>query len=312
MSGSVTTTVLFPASLDPGPLAALEGVELRTYDDPSAWPAGAAEAEVLVVGWGDPEDVLAHLTELTSLRLVQVLGAGVEHWTGRVPEGVWLSNARGAHGGPTAEWAVAALLAVVRELPAFVRAQDAGRWSPHATASLMGARVLVLGAGDLAVELARRLDGFDCAVTLVGRSARAGVESVDRLPELLGTSDALVVTVPLTPETECMVDAEVLASLPDGAIVVNAARGPVVDTDALLVELTTGRLRAALDVTDPEPLPPGHPLWTAPGLLLTPHVAGNTAGSEERGVAVLTEQIRQFVSGQVPDNLQPTWPAAHA
>ncbi|CAN5420349.1 2-hydroxyacid dehydrogenase [soil metagenome] len=305
----MATTVLFPASLltdgrAPASLTELPDVELVIYDDPSRWPDGAEHAQVLVVGWGDPAPIHPGLGALVGLRLIQVIGAGVEQWEGQVPDGVLLSNARGAHGGATAEWAIAALLAVVREFPRFVLEQANGEWAPGLTATLVGARVLVVGAGDLAAELQRRLSGFDAEVTLVGRTARTSVRPVSELLGLLPAQDAVVVTVPQTPDTVGMVDADFLAHMADGAILVNAARGPIVRTAALLAELTSGRLRAALDVTDPEPLPPGHPLWEAPGLLLTPHVAGNTEGATERGLVVIAEQIRQFIAGGTPANVQ--------
>ena len=169
---------------------------------------------------------------------------------------------------------MAATLAAQRGIPFFVREQDAGRWSFDARTSLVGARVLIVGAGDIGREIGRMLAGFDVELTYVARTAREGVRSTAELPELLPHADVVILIVPVTPETTGMVDAAFLAAMPDGALLVNAARGVVVDTDALLAELTAGRLRAALDVTDPEPLPPGHPLWSAPGLLLTPHVGG--------------------------------------
>ena len=164
--------------------------------------------------------------------------------------------------------------------------------------------MLVLGAGDLAVEFRRRAEPFGAEVRVVGRRAREGVHGLDELDDLLPDADAVVVMLPLTDATRGLVDAGVLRRMPDGAVLVNAGRGPIVDTDALLAELRSGRLRAALDVTEPEPLPEGHPLWSAPGLLLTPHVAGSTTGWLERAFAVAARQIEQFAAGREPDNLQ--------
>lgn len=302
----MAVTVLVPDALAVAPLTQLEGVELLTYTDPGAWPSGADRAEVLVVGWGPVAPVAAQLGSLGELRLIQVVGAGFEDWLGRVPEGVVLSNARGAHGAPTAEWALAALLAVVRDLPDFVRRHDEQVWDKHETGTLIGARVLVLGAGDLATELQRRLEANDTSVTLVGRRARPGVAGMDELGELLPEHDAVVVMVPLDDSTRGLVDAEFLARMADGAILVNAARGAVVDTDALLAELDAGRLRAALDVTDPEPLPPEHPLWRAPGLLITPHVGGSTPGATERALVVLATELARYVAGDELRNVQVT------
>jgi phosphoglycerate dehydrogenase-like enzyme len=238
------------------------------------------------------------LEALPNLRLVQLLSAGAEKFLGRLPAGVVLCNARGAHTPSTAEWAVTATLAAQRGIPFFVREQDAGRWSFSTHRSLVGARVLVVGAGDIGQAIGRMLAGFDVDLTFVARTAREGVRSTADLPELLPDADVVILIVPVTPETRGMVDAEFLAAMPDGALLVNAARGVVVDTDALLAELTSGRLRAALDVTDPEPLPAGHPLWSAPGLLLTPHVGGEVPQTGDRVAATAVEQIRRILAGE--------------
>jgi phosphoglycerate dehydrogenase-like enzyme len=190
------------------------------------------------------------------------------------------------------------MLAAQRGLPHFALEQAAGRWSPGTQRSLIGARVLIVGAGDIGRAVSRMLEGFDVEVTLVARRARDGVRSVDELPGLLPSADVVVLLVPVTPETIGLVDEEFLAALPDGALLVNAARGVVVDTDALLAELTAGRLRAAVDVTEPEPLPPGHPLWSAPGLLLTPHVAGAVPEANDRAAAALTDQLERILAGE--------------
>ena len=168
----------------------------------------------------------------------------------------------------------------------------------HDAPSLVGARVLVVGAGDIGRTIGRMLAGFDVELTYVARTARDGVRSTAELPELLPHADVVILIVPVTPETTGMVDAAFLAAMPDGALLVNAARGVVVDTDALLAELTAGRLRAALDVTDPEPLPEGHPLWSAPGLLLTPHVGGAVPDTNERAAAAVTDQLARILAGR--------------
>ncbi len=235
---------------------------------------------------------------LPRLRLVQLLSAGAENFAGRLPEGVLLCNARGAHTPSTAEWAVTAMLAAQRGIPFFVREQDAGRWSFSTHRSMVGARVLVVGAGDIGRTIGRMLAGFDVELTYVARTARDGVRAMADLPELLPHADVVIVIVPVTPETTGLVDAAFLAAMRDDALLVNAARGVVVDTGALLAELTAGRLRAALDVTDPEPLPPGHPLWSAPGLLLTPHVGGAVPETGARAAAAVTDQLARVVAGQ--------------
>jgi phosphoglycerate dehydrogenase-like enzyme len=267
-----------------------------TPDDPP--PSGeAALSQVWVPRGGGRLSDDGFFPALPALRLVQLLSAGAEQFVGRLPEGVLLCNARGAHTPSTAEWAVAAALAAQRDIPAFVRQQDEGRWAPHTAHTMVGARVLVVGAGDIGRAIGRMLAGFDVEPTYVGRTPREGVHGTDELPRLLPDADVVVLIVPVTPETRGMVDAGFLAAMKDGALLVNAARGVVVDTDALLAELTSGRLRAALDVTDPEPLPEGHPLWSAPNLLLTPHVAGAVPNTNARAAAALTEQLERILAG---------------
>jgi phosphoglycerate dehydrogenase-like enzyme len=257
----------------------------------------AERAQVWVAGGGSgiPD---GFFDRLPRLRLVQLLSAGAEKFVGRLPEGVVLCNARGAHTPATAEWAVAAMLAAQRGIPFFAREQAAGRWTATVERSLVGRSVLVVGAGDIGRAIGRMLAGFDVRLTYVARTAREGVHGIDELPRLLPEADVVVLVVPVTPETCGMVDAEFLAAMPEDALLVNAARGVVVDTEALLAQLTSGRLRAALDVTDPEPLPPGHPLWSAPNLLLTPHVAGAVPEANDRAAATVVDQLRRVLAGQ--------------
>ena len=263
-------------------------------------PSGeATQAQVWVPRNGSPGvPDNGFLEALPRLQLVQLLSAGAERFLGRLPDGVVLCNARGAHTPSTAEWAVAATLAAQRGIPFFVREQDAGRWSFTTHSSLVGARVLIVGAGDIGRTIGRMLAGFDVELTYVARTARDGVRSTADLPQLLPDADVVILIVPVTPETVGLVDADFLAAMPDGALLVNAARGRIVDTDALLAELTTGRLRAALDVTDPEPLPAGHPLWSAPGVLITPHVAGEVPQTGARAAAAAVDQIARVLAGE--------------
>ena len=210
--------------------------------------------------------------------MVQLLSAGVEPWLPVVPDGVALCNARGVHGSSTAELAVAGMLALLRDLPTYLAAQQDHRWDRLESTGLDGARVLVLGAGDIGGRIAAIAEILDAETTLVARTARDGVHAVDELPTLLPEHQVVVVALPLTPQTEYIVDADFLAAMPDGAVLVNIARGNHVRTDALLAELHAGRLKAFLDVTETEPLPADDPLWDAPNLILTPHVGGGTRG----------------------------------
>jgi phosphoglycerate dehydrogenase-like enzyme len=295
--------VLVPYDEGVAALRQVPGLNPVRYDPDGPLPDEAATAQVLVPPFLASAQVVRLVERLPDLRLVQLLTAGAENWIGRLPAHVALSDCRGAHGGATAEWIVAVLLAVYRELPGFVRSQDERRWDQHFTQELAGKRALLVGAGDLAENTARRLAPFEVSTTLVGRRPRDGVHGIDEVHDLLPGHDVTVLMVPQTDQTRRLVDARFLAAMPDGAVLVNAARGPVVDTDALVAELQAGRLRAALDVTDPEPLPAGHPLWSAPGLLLTPHVGGSVPGGMRRAFAVVAEQLAAYARGDEPPNL---------
>ena len=273
-------------------------IRIVIWDGAGAPPAEFADVEFFVANYmGEPVDA-AVLAQAPRLAVVQLLSAGVEPWLGRVPAGVVLCAGRGVHGASTAELAVGGLLAVHRELPRFLAAQHEHRWAPHRTGDLNGAGVLIIGAGDIGRRVAAAVAAFGAEPTLVGRSARDGVRGRDELPSLLRGHAAVVLAVPLTPDTRGLVDATFLAGLDDRAILVNVARGALVDTDALLAELATGRLRAFLDVTDPEPLPDGHPLWDAPNLVLTPHVGGGTRGWQLRAYALVRDQILRWHAGE--------------
>ncbi|MHA6784870.1 2-hydroxyacid dehydrogenase [Pseudonocardia saturnea] len=298
-----TLTVLVPHERGAALLAEVPGVTAVPYDPDAELPAEAARAQVLIPPFLATGEAVALIERLPELRLVQLLTAGAEAWVGKLPDGVALSDCRGAHGGATAEWVVSVLLAVYRHLPRFVHAQAEARWDYHQTEELDGKRVLIVGAGDVAENTVRRLAPFGVETTLVGRRARDGVHGIDEVLDLLPDHDACVVIVPLTDDTRGLIDAAFLAAMPDGSVLVNAARGPVADTDALTAELASGRIRAAVDVTEPEPLPADHPLWAAPGLLLTPHVGGSVPGGLRRAYGVAAEQIAAFARGEQPPNL---------
>ncbi|NJQ03014.1 2-hydroxyacid dehydrogenase [Streptomyces zingiberis] len=282
------------------------------WDGESGFPGDPARC----VFYGVPymksqETVLRPLKQMTSLQVVQTLTAGVDHVLPAVPElppGTRLCNARGVHEASTAELALTLILASLRGVPSFVRAQDAGEWRPAFRPALADKHVLIVGYGSIGSAVEDRLTPFECArVTRVARSARATtrgpVHPMEELPGLLPEADVVVLVTPLTEETRAMVDAGFLARMKDGALLVNVGRGPVVDTGALLAETAAGRLTAALDVTDPEPLPAGHPLWSTPGVLITPHVGGPSSAFLPRARRLLRSQLERFAAGQTLDNV---------
>jgi phosphoglycerate dehydrogenase-like enzyme len=242
------------------------------------------------------------LRDLPRLRYVQLPSAGYEHALPHLPPGVVLCNGRGVHDAGTAELAVGLTLAVQRDLPRAVRAMADGRWDNPFGPSLADRRVVVVGQGSVGRAIVARFRPFEVDLVRVASTARddadGHVHGVDELPDLLPGADVVVLAIPLSRTSYHLLDAAALARLKDGAVVVNVARGKVVDTDALLAELTAGRLRAALDVTDPEPLPPDHPLWHAPNLLVTAHQGGNTDATFPRVAALVRRQLEALLAGQ--------------
>ncbi|HEY3016654.1 MAG TPA: 2-hydroxyacid dehydrogenase [Nocardioides sp.] len=275
------------------------GLRVEVVADPVAeLPASMGEVEGYVLPYRfEPRDT-DFLDRMPRLRWVQSLTAGTEHLAGKIPDGVTLCSGRGIHGASTAELALTLILASLRGVPEFVRGQDRQEWHQVRRPALADRRVLIIGYGDIGAAIERRLLPFEVDVVKVARTARDGVHAMGELPALLPDADVVVLVVPLTDETRRLVDATFLATMKDGALLVNVARGGVVDTDALVAELATRRITAALDVTDPEPPPPGHPLWTAPGLLLSPHVGGPTSAFAPRARALVREQLTLFAEGR--------------
>ncbi|WP_433244159.1 2-hydroxyacid dehydrogenase [Streptosporangium sp. CA-135522] len=284
-------------------LSDLPDVECVVYDGTGPVPGGVEDVEVWIPPLLPVAGVAELLGRMTRLRLLQTVTAGVDAYRPHLPEGAVLCNARGVHDAGTAEWAVGAMIAVLREFPGFAAAQREGEWTYHHTGVLADSTVLIVGYGSIGEALERRLDGFEVDVVRVARTARGQVHGQDELPRLLPLADVVVLLVPSTPATTGLVDEAFLAAMKDGAVLVNAARGGVVDTGALVAELRKGRILAALDVTDPEPLPAGHPLWTAPGVFITPHVAGSTPASGRRLLRLLRSQLLRHLAGEPLKNV---------
>ncbi|RLV48994.1 dihydrofolate reductase [Nocardioides mangrovicus] len=261
-------------------------------------PGTIDQVELVVPPYAMGDKAARTFPDMPRLRVVQTLSAGVDNVRPWIPEGVTLCNARGVHDASTAELAVALTLASLRGLPQFVRNQDRGRWRRHVGPALADKRVLVVGYGSIGRAIEARMLPFETEVVRVARTARPDddVHGFDELADLLPEADVVVLVVPLTDQTQGLVDAGFLAAMKDGALLVNVARGPVVDTDALLAE--GGRVAAALDVTDPEPLPDAHPLWSAPNVLVSPHVGGATSAMWPRAHRLVREQLERFAAGE--------------
>jgi phosphoglycerate dehydrogenase-like enzyme len=263
----------------------------------SALPDLAAMDMVVPIGWLR-EPLLAAIAGAPRPPVIQTLSAGVDWLRGRVPDGVVVCNARGVYDAPVAEWIVAAILAFERGILRSRDAQARADWSAFVPGELTGRRVVILGFGSIGHALSERLAGFGARVEGVARTARDGVHGIDELDRLLARAEILVDLLPLSAETVGFLDARRLARLPDGALVVNAGRGKTLVTAALLAEVASGRLRAALDVTDPEPLPADHPLWRHPAVLISPHVGGDSAASPGRAFALVGDQVRRLAAGE--------------
>lgn len=290
-------------------LGELPGVEWVAWELDG--PAPREHLDIVVPPyWGGAE--LLERLEGTSVGLVQWQSIGFNGVDAHLPAGIPLANAATVHEASTAELALALLLAAQRGIPEFVRDGDARRWDLRTFPSVADRRVLIVGYGGVGKAIDARLAGFETHVTRLARTARQDrdlsgkpveVRGFESLAESLAEAEIVILAVPLTPETTGLIDAAALAAMPDGALLVNVARGRVVDTAALVRELDSGRLRAALDVTDPEPLPADHPLWSCANALITPHAGGDSTAMLPRVVDLIRRQIARMQAGEQPENL---------
>lgn len=286
-------------------------------------PANAVEVEFWIAPpWKG--QAARQLPFLRGLRVIQSTLAGVDQLLRLKPADVILCDARGAHTISTAEWTVAAVLASAKYFPLYGKLQEAGVWSrrleaedhyhalhpgrkrlypPVLCEELYGQQVLIVGYGAIGQAIEQRLRPFGVSFVRVARTAREGVYGVDQLSELIPSADVIILIVPFTSETTGMIGAKELDLMKQGALLVNAARGPIVNTDALLAALLAGRIAAAIDVTDPEPLPDGHPLWSTPNLFITPHVGGSTPRFMVRAMQFAGEQIGRYMRGEPLENV---------
>ncbi|QAY72400.1 hydroxyacid dehydrogenase [Agromyces protaetiae] len=299
---SVPGATLRDAILAEGPLP--DGVELVVWGLDG--PPPAERLDIVVPPYMDASSKLGALAGVET-RLVQSQSIGFDGVADVLPAGHVYANAASVHETSTAELAVGLAIAAQRGIPDFVRAAERGEWAPARHASIADRRVLLLGYGGVGKAIEDRLLPFEVVLTRVASRARdderGRIHGIDELPGLLPTAEIVVVVVPLTESTTGLVDAEFLAALPDNALVVNVARGKVADTDAILAEAASGRLRFALDVVDPEPLPAGHPLFALPNVLISPHVGGATSAMMPRMARLVRRQIERMLRGDEPLNV---------
>jgi phosphoglycerate dehydrogenase-like enzyme len=280
------------------------GVEFIEWD--MSGPAPRDTIDIVVPPYMGGTDKLPWLAGVAT-RLVQSQSIGYDGVEQVLPPGHVYANAASVHEASTAELTLALILASQRGIPDFVRAATEGRWAPARHASLADRTVLLIGYGGVGHAIEARLVPFETTVVRVAHTARTDqngqIHAISELPQLLPTADIVVLAVPLTEETTHLVDDEFLSRMPDGALLVNIARGAVADTDALVAHATSGRLRLALDVTDPEPLPEGHPLFALPNVLVSPHIGGATSAMMPRMARLLRKQIDRMLRGDDPLNV---------
>lgn len=308
-----------PEAIDPSLFHHLpQGVTITRMTDDSAGSEASLDLDMWVLPYY-PKQAATARQQIRSVKVVQSLLAGVDAYLPLVPDGATLCDAQGVHDLPVAEWILTAILASLKYIPFYVRMQGTGDWRQRSGAEtlfyeahpgehrllpppledeLAGKTVLIAGYGSIGRATEALLKPFSVNIARLSRRGGDGVASEDQLDALLSQADVVVLLVPLTDKTRGWINAPRLALMKQGALLVNAARGPVVDPDALVAALASRRIHAAVDVTDPEPLPLGHPLWSSPNLLLTPHVAGASPRFAERAMKLVGEQCRRYLAGQ--------------
>ena len=284
-------------------LKAPQGVTLHSPEDFPLDSSDLSTINFYVPSYMGGATALAYAAKMPNLEVLQMPNAGYDDALAYVRPGLTLCNASGVHDASTAELAVGLSLASRRGFPEFIRDQVAGTWNHRRFTSLSDSKIGVIGFGSIGKQVVKNLSGFDVTVTSFSKSGRDGSIKIDELDKHLPNLDIVILILPLTDESRHMFNKERLAKMKDGALIVNVARGPIIETEALIAELNSGRLHAALDVTDPEPLPAGHPLWSAKNLLLVPHVGGNSTAFEPRGRKLVESQLALLADGKPLNNI---------
>lgn len=295
----MTARVLLPWS----DISVPAGLDVLHWDGTGAPPPDTDGVEFYVLPYDKGSEPSKLIPRLPSLRMVQTLSAGYDNLVPLLPDGVRLANGRGLHDLSVAEHTLALILAAQRDLPRWFAQQQTGSWDREHTRSVADCVVLLVGYGSIAQAIEGYLVAGEAKVVPVASTARAGVHGTAELPELLPTADIMVLVLPNTPQARGLIGAAELAALPDSALVVNVGRGTALDTTALTAEVASGRLRAAIDVVDPEPLPSDHPLWTLDGAIITPHIAGGSASFYPRAKRLVERQLVRFEKGETLENI---------
>ncbi len=278
-------------------LSAPEGITLLSPDNFPLDNSDLTQVDMYVPSYMGGANALSYAAKMPNLKILQMLNAGYDDALAYLRPGLTLCNARGVHDASTAELAVGLAIASRRGFAEFIREQATGTWNHRRFPALSDSKVGIIGFGSIGKEVARKLSGFDVSITAFTQSGRDGTVKIDDLDKHLPQLDIVILILPLSDSSRHMFNAARLASMKDGALIVNVARGPIIETEALIKELNSRRIYAALDVTDPEPLPQGHPLWSAPNLIVVPHVGGNSEAFEPRGRALIESQLKLLAAG---------------
>ena len=279
------------------------GVELHSSNDHPLESSDLSDITFYVPSYMGGKTALDFANKMPNLQVLQMPNAGYDDAMAYLRPGLILCNASGVHDASTAELAVGLALASRRGFPFFMQQQLQGTWDHRRFQSLSDSKIGIIGFGSIGQQVAKNLSGFDVEVRGFSKSGRDGSTKIDELDKHLPDLDIVILILPLNAESKQMFSAERLAKMKDGSLIVNVARGPIIDTDALVKELNSGRIYAALDVTDPEPLPQGHPLWSAKNLLLVPHVGGNSTAFEPRGRKLVESQLELLAAGKELKNI---------
>lgn len=280
-----------------------DGITLLSHDNFPLDTSDLSQIDMYVPSYMGGAKALSYAAQMPNLSILQMLNAGYDDALAYVRPGITLCNARGVHDASTAELAVGLAIASRRGFLEFSNDQRQGNWNHRRFPALSDSKVGIIGFGSIGKEVARKLSGFDVTITAFTQSGRNNTTAISELDKHLPNLDIVILILPLSDSSRHMFNAERLSKMKNGALIINVARGPIIDTEALIKELATKRIFAALDVTDPEPLPERHPLWNAPNVIIVPHVGGNSAAFEPRGRSLIESQLRLISEGKTLNHI---------
>jgi phosphoglycerate dehydrogenase-like enzyme len=280
-----------------------DGITLLSHDNFPLDTSDLSQIDMYVPSYMGGAKALSYAAQMPNLSILQMLNAGYDDALSYVRPGITLCNARGVHDASTAELAVGLAIASRRGFLEFSNDQRQGNWNHRRFPALSDSKVGIIGFGSIGKEVARKLSGFDVTITAFTQSGRDNTTAISELDKHLPNLDIVILILPLSDSSRHMFNAERLSKMKNGALIINVARGPIIDTEALIKELATKRIFAALDVTDPEPLPEKHLLWNAPNVIIVPHVGGNSGAFEPRGRSLIESQLRLISEGKTLNHI---------